>query len=89
MDVKAGEVDSSSMSLSTNADAPVATLEINVVTSKDEGLQAAPNVLRKVEGAGSRCNTFTEDNKDDVTAEVVGSPSDFLSSDKQVKICVN
>ena len=67
----------------------MATLEINVVTSKDEGLKAAPNVSSKVEGAGSLCNTFTEDNKDDVTAEVVGLPSDFLSSAKQVKNCVN
>jgi hypothetical protein len=89
VDVNAGVVDSSSMSLSKNADAAVATLEINVVTSKDEGLKPAPNVSSKVEGAGSLCNTFTEDNKDDVTAEVVGLPSDFLSSAKQVQNCVN
>ena len=89
VDVKAGVVDSSSMSLSQNADAAVATVEINVATSKDEGLKAAPNVSSTVEGAGSLCNTFTEDNKDDVTAEVVGLPSDFLSSEKQVKNCAN
>jgi hypothetical protein len=89
VDVKAGVVDSSSMSLSQNADAAVATVEINVATSKEEGLKVGPNVSRKVEGAGSLSNTFTEDNKDNITAEVVGVPSDFLSSDKQVQNCVN
>ncbi len=89
VDVNAGVVDSSSMSFSKNADAAVAPVHINVVTSKDEELKAAPNVSGKVEGAGSLCNTLTEDNKDDVTAEVVGFPSDILSSAKQVKNCAN
>ncbi len=89
VDVNAGGVDSSSMSLSQNADAAVATVEINVATSKEEGLKAAPNVSSKVEGAGLLSNTFPEDNKDDVKAEVVGLPSDFLSSAEQVNNCVN
>ncbi len=89
MDVKAGVADSSSMSLSQNADAAVSTVKINVATSKEEGLKAGPNVASKVEGAGSLSNTFTKVNKDNFTAEVVGVPSDVLSSDKQVQNCVN
>jgi hypothetical protein len=89
VDVNAGVVDSSSMSLSENADATVATVENNVATSKNEGLNATLNVSSKVEGIGSLSNTFTEDNKDDVKAEGVGLPSVFLTSDKQVKNCVN
>ena len=89
VNVNAVVVDSSSMSLSENADATVATVENNVATSKNEGLNATPNVSSKVEGVGSLSNTFTEDNKDDVKAEGVGLPSVFLTSDEQVKNCVN
>jgi hypothetical protein len=89
VDVNAGGVDSSPMSLSQNADAAVATVEINVATSKEDGLKASPNVSSKVESPGSLSSTFTEQNKDDVAAEVVGLPSDFLSSNEQVNNCVN
>ncbi len=89
VDVNAGVVDSSFMSLSKNADATVATVENNVATSKNEGLNATPKFSSKVEGVGSLSNTFTEDNKDDVKGEGVGLPSVFLTSHKQVKNCVN
>jgi hypothetical protein len=89
LDVNAGVVDSSSMSLNENADATVATVENNVATSKNEALNATPSVSSKVEGIGSLSNTFTEDNKDDVKAEGVGLPSVFLTSNEQVKNCVN
>ena len=72
-----------------NGDATVPTDEHNVATSKNEGLTATPIVSANVEGVGSLSWKFSEDNKDDVTAEVVGLPSDFLSSDKQVNNCVN
>ena len=86
-DVNAGVVDSSLMSLSTHADAAVGTLEINVVMSTDEGLQVAPNVSSKVEGAGSLCNTCTKDNKANVTATVESLPTDIFSGEQEVNNC--
>ena len=86
-DVNAGVVDSSLMSLSTNANAPVGTLEINVIMSTDEGLQVAPNVSSKVEGAGSLCNTCTKDNKANVTATVESLPTDIFSGEQEVNNC--
>ena len=88
-DVNAGVVDSSLMSLSTNANAAVGTLEINVVMSTDEGLQVAPNVSSKVEGAGSLCNTCTKDNKANVTATVESLPTDIFSGEQEVNNCAN
>ncbi len=89
VDVIAGVVDSSSMSLSENVDATVATVENNVATSKNEGFNATPNVSSKVEGAGSLSNTLPEYNKEDGKAEGVDVPSVVLTSDNQVKNCVN
>ena len=67
----------------------VATVDKNVATSKNEGLNAAPTVAGQVEHLRSLSNTFSEDNKDDVKAEGVGLPSVFLTGNKQVKNCVN
>ena len=88
-DVNAGVVDSSLMSLSTNSNAPLGTLEINVVMSTDEGLQVAPNVSSKVEGAGSLCNTCTKDNKANVTATDESLPTDIISGEQEVNNCAN
>jgi hypothetical protein len=89
VDVIAGVVDSSSMSLSENVDATVTTVVNNVATSKNEGFKATPNVSNKVEGVGSLSNTLPEYNKEDGKAEGVDLPSVVLTSDKQVKNCVN
>jgi hypothetical protein len=72
-----------------NGDATVPTDEHNVATSKNEGLTATPIVSANVEGVGSLSWTFSEDNKDDVKADGVGSPSRLVNSDQPVKICVN
>ena len=52
-------------------------------------MNATPIVSANVEGVGSLSWTFSEDNKDDVKAEGVGSPSLLVNSDQPVKICVN
>ena len=73
-----------------NGDATGATTdENNVATSNNEGLNATPIVSANVEGVGSLSWTFSEDNKDDVKAEGVGSPSDLVTSNRPVKNCVN
>jgi hypothetical protein len=88
-DGNAGGVDSPSESLSEIAQEAAVKVENNVVTSKNEGLKALPNVSSMVEGVGSLSTSLSEDNKDDVNAEGVGSPSIFLSRDKQVNMCEN
>ena len=67
----------------------VATVDNNVATSKNEGLNAAPTVAGEVEHLGSLSNTFSKDNKDDVKAEGVGVPFVVSTGNKQVKNCVN
>ena len=67
----------------------VATVDNNVATSMNEGLNGAPTVAWQVEDLGSLSNTFSEDNKDDVKAEGVGLPPVFLTGNKEVKNCVN
>ncbi len=88
-DGNTGGVDSPSKSCSENAQVAGAKVENKVATSKNEGLKASPNVSSMVEGVGSISNSLSEDKKDDVNAEGVGSPSMFLSRDTQVKMCEN
>ncbi len=52
-------------------------------------MKASTNVSSMVEGVGSLPNSLSEDNKDDVNEEGVGSPSILLSRDEQVKMCAN
>ncbi len=88
-DSNPGGVDSPSESLSEIAQEAAAKVQTNVATSKNEGLKALPYVSSMVEGVGSLPTTLSKDNKDDVNAEGGGSPSIFLSRDKQVNMCEN
>ena len=67
----------------------VAKVENNLATSQKEEMIASPTVSGTVAGEGSLDDSLSEANKVDVNAEGVGSPSMFLSRDKQVKICEN
>ena len=55
--------------MSTKADAAVATLEINVVTSKDEGLKAAPITKIGEAPLSALSDSLSKDNKGDVNGD--------------------
>ncbi len=64
----------------------MAKVENNMKTSKNEGMIASPIVSGMVEGVGSLSDSLSEDNKVDVNAEGVDSPSMSLSENAQAAV---
>ncbi len=64
----------------------MAKVENNVATSKNEGVIASPIVSGMAEGVGSLSDSLSEDNKVDVDAEGVDSPSMSFSENAQAAV---